>query len=69
MMHGAKLLTYLCGNLTIKWRNSWLCAGEPEFDSLRRQEFLYLSSRCTLTVGPTQNLVVWISGALNRESM
>jgi hypothetical protein len=69
MMNGATLLTHLCGDLTIKWRNSWLCAGEPEFDSLWRQEFLYLSSWCTLTVGPTQNVVLWISGVLVRESM
>jgi len=38
-MHGETLLAYLCGDLNVKWRNSWLCAGEPEFDSLWRQEF------------------------------
>jgi len=57
-MQGATLFTYLCGNLTIKWRNLWLCAGESDFDSLRLRG-----------CGPTQNLLLWISGVLIRESM
>jgi hypothetical protein len=57
------LFTYL-ETESLSWYSDWLRDGQPGFDFCQRQETCFYSTAFSVTLGPTQPPIHWISGTI-----